>query len=166
MTLLAPAGLGSGGGCGFGIEPVAAKRLMTRAMRTASESPAASAGGSGYKDLRRSMPAGPTSVVHVSGFSPFEREFLVHATEAAASLSWERVLPVGGVTPASRRKRSILGLVDSCGILSAPQRTTNVWGTAIGCRRVDSVGTLSPQPSCRSESGLNEKGLNEPRPRC
>ena len=41
MTLLAPAGLGSGGpggGCGFGIEPVAAKRLMTRAMRTASES--------------------------------------------------------------------------------------------------------------------------------
>ena len=32
------------------------------------------------------MPAGPTSAVHVSGFSPFEREFLVHATEAAASL--------------------------------------------------------------------------------
>ena len=97
MTLLAPAGLGSGGGCGFGIEPVAAKRLMTRAMRAASESQAASAGGSGYKDLRRSMPAGPTSAVHVSGFSPFEREFLVHATEAAASLSWGRVLPAGGV---------------------------------------------------------------------
>ena len=81
-------------------------------------------------------------MIHVSGLPPFEREFLVHATEAAASLSWGRVLPAGGVTPASCRKRSILGLVDSCGILSAPQRTANVWGAAIGCGRVNSSARL------------------------
>ena len=134
------------------MEPDAAKRQMIRDMRAASDSPAESAGGIGYRDFRMSMPVVPTSLAHVSGSPPLERELRVQAMDAAISLSWAMGIPDGNGTPAACRNDCIFVFVVSTGILSVPQRARNDWGTAI--RRPSKfrqqVGTAAVSPTQRA----------------